>query len=51
MTEDANTPPPRHAGGKFRKGVSGNPGAKKRVVALAQPEAGPEANPRPEQVG
>ena len=28
--------PPTHAGGKFRKGVSGNPGGKKRVVGPAQ---------------
>jgi hypothetical protein len=39
MTEDANTSPPSHAGGKFRKGVSGDPGGKKRVVAPTQPEA------------
>jgi hypothetical protein len=36
MTEDANTPSPRHAGGKFRKGVSGNPGGKKHAAAPAQ---------------
>jgi Family of unknown function (DUF5681) len=51
VTEDANTPPPRHAGGKFRKGVSGNPGGKKRVVAPAQPEAAQPDNAAKRQGG
>lgn len=50
MTEDANTPPPSYAGGKFRKGVSGNPGGKKRVVvAPAQSSDAQIENTAPKQ--
>jgi hypothetical protein len=33
---------PKHAGGRFRKGVSGNPGGKKRVVAPQPPQPAPQ---------
>jgi hypothetical protein len=39
---NAPEPPPKHAGGKFRKGVSGNPGGKKHAVASGQ---SPDAQP------
>jgi hypothetical protein len=49
------TDAPKHAGGKFRKGVSGNPGGKKRIAApqalQAAPQVGsnPQAQPEVEQ--
>jgi hypothetical protein len=44
MTDAANPSPPKHTGGKFRKGVSGNPGGKKRVIPTPQEAPlGPQA--------
>ena len=45
---NAPEPPPKNAGGKFRKGVSGNPGGKRKQPAapLVQPEAA-----QPENIG
>jgi hypothetical protein len=37
MTEAQGLPPPKHTGGNWRKGVSGNPGGKKRVLAMPPP--------------
>ena len=45
MTDAPNTPA-KHTGGKFRKGVSGNPGGKKRVIAPQPPQA-PQPAPQP----
>jgi hypothetical protein len=36
MTDPPNPSPPKHTGGKFKKGVSGNPGGKKRVIPASQ---------------
>ena len=47
----ANNTPPPSPGGKFRKGVSGNPGGKKRVFAPAQPEAAQPDNAAKRQGG
>jgi hypothetical protein len=33
---------PKHTGGRFRKGVSGNPGGKKRVAAPQPPQPAPK---------
>jgi Family of unknown function (DUF5681) len=49
MTEDTIPPPPKHRGGKFRKDGSGNPGGKKRVVALAQSPDAQIENAAPKQ--
>jgi hypothetical protein len=39
MTDDAKTSPPKHTGGKWRKGLPGNPGGITRVaVQPAQPQ-------------
>jgi hypothetical protein len=50
MTDASDTPLPRHAGGKFRKGVSGNPGGKKRVTVPQAPQPAPQvaSNPQPQ---
>jgi hypothetical protein len=37
---------PKHAGGKFRKGVSGNPGGKKRAITAPQPPQAPQPAPQ-----
>jgi hypothetical protein len=47
MTEETKPPPPKHTGGKFRKGVSGNPGGKKRVIPAPQPPQVPQPAPQP----
>jgi hypothetical protein len=44
-----DTPAPKHPGGKFRKGVSGNPGGKKRNIAPQPPQV-PEVE-QPSNVG
>jgi hypothetical protein len=45
-------PPPKHTGGKFRKGVSGNPGGNKRAATATQqpkaPQVAPQADPKPQ---
>jgi hypothetical protein len=46
MTDAANPSPPRHTGGKFRKGVSGNPGGKKRVIPA--PQEAPQGRQAPQ---
>ena len=44
-------PTPRHTGGKFRKGVSGNPGGKrKQGAAPAAPSVQP-ADAKPDNIG
>jgi Family of unknown function (DUF5681) len=48
MTDIPTTPPAKHTGGKFRKGVSGNPGGR-RKVNMAPPEAPQE--PQAPQAG
>jgi uncharacterized protein DUF5681 len=48
MSDASDTPLPRHAGGKFRKGVSGNPGGKKRVNAAQAPQVEPQDVPEPQ---
>jgi Family of unknown function (DUF5681) len=51
MIDAPGTPTPKHTGGKFRKGVSGNPGGKKRVIPTPQaPQPAPQvgANPQPQ---
>jgi hypothetical protein len=42
MTDTPNTQLPKHTGGKFRKGVSGNPGGKKRAISLPRPPQVPQ---------
>jgi hypothetical protein len=42
------TDAPKHAGGKFRKGVSGNPGGKKRVIAPQAPQPEPQETSNPQ---
>ena len=44
MTDVPTTPPAKHTGGKFRKGVSGNPGGR-RKVNMAPQEAPQEPQP------
>jgi hypothetical protein len=46
MNEAPSAPPPKHTGGKFRKGVSGNPGGKKRVIPASQPPQVPQPKPQ-----
>jgi hypothetical protein len=49
MTDAPSTPIPKHTGGKFRKGVSGNPGGKKRVIPTPQaPHPAPQEVPKPQ---
>src|SRR5271170_6547305 len=53
MTEASNPSLPKHTGGKFRKGVSGNPAGKKRVIPPPQvpqpaPQLAPEHPSQPE---
>lgn len=48
MSEDAPNTLPRHTGGKFRKGVSGNPGGKKRVIEPQAPHPAPQETPKPQ---
>jgi Family of unknown function (DUF5681) len=45
---NAPEPPPKHTGGKFPKGVSGNPGGKKRVAAPQAPQPAPQEAPKPQ---
>jgi Family of unknown function (DUF5681) len=49
MTDASDTPLPRHTGGKFRKGVSGNPGGKKRVIAPQAPQPEPQKASNPQE--
>jgi Family of unknown function (DUF5681) len=43
--------PPKHTGGKFRKGISGNPRGKKRVAAASPAQPAPDTpdNAKPKQ--
>jgi hypothetical protein len=47
-TDDPKATPPKHTGGKFKKGVSGNPGGKKKS---ATPPPAPQAPQPTPQVG
>jgi len=42
---ESEPPTKKHTGGRFPKGVSGNPGGKKRQPVPAQPEGGQPENP------
>jgi hypothetical protein len=44
-TDEREAAPPKHTGGKFKKGVSGNPGGKKKVIA---PQAVPQQPQAPQ---
>jgi hypothetical protein len=49
MTDEPKATPPKHTGGKFKKGVSGNPGGKKKAYVPSQvvPNPAPAAAPAP----
>ena len=51
MTDTPNPSPPKHSGGKFRKGVSGNPGGKKKPYVPSQVVFNPTPPPQAPQVG
>jgi hypothetical protein len=42
----ADAPPAKHTGGKFRKGVSGNPGGKRKVNTAPQQPQAPQPSPQ-----
>jgi hypothetical protein len=50
VTDEPNPSPAKHTGGKFRKGVSGNPGGKKRPPTPSPPAPQPASAqpPQPE---
>ena len=48
MADAPTTPPAKHTGGKFRKGVSGNPGGKKRAAMAPQQPQAPQPAPQVE---
>jgi hypothetical protein len=46
MTDAANPSPPKHTGGKFRKGVSGNPGGNKKSATPPPAPQAPQPTPQ-----
>jgi Family of unknown function (DUF5681) len=51
MTDPLSSSPPKHSGGKFRKGVSGNPGGKKKAFVPSRVVRGPAPDPQAPQDG
>jgi hypothetical protein len=51
VTEEPKATPPKHSGGKFKKGVSGNPGGRKKALIPSHvapaPQDHPPAAPQP----